>query len=195
MSLSQHLALSARSVLSRGVLACCLLALLPALLLARPATAAPCSPWLVRVITAQGQVETRAGSDDWSVAESGLTICRAITLRVGSAGRAVLELPNQTYLRAGPRSVLAVGGHAGEAMPTVQVRAGSAYFLSRTPQQFDVRTPFLNASIEGTEFQLETDRSATLLSVYEGQVRATSNERSVRLASGETLRSLLVART
>ena len=56
---------------------------------------------------------------------------------------------------------------------------GALYFFSRTPQKFEIKAPFVNANIEGTEFILRAAPGENKLIVYEGHVL-------VRNSAGET---------
>ena len=59
---------------------------------------------------------------------------------------------------------------------------GAGYFITRFPRDFKVRTRFLNAAVEGTEFLVGLSCDTTAVTVFEGKVSAEST-----LASSERL--------
>src|SRR5262249_16409929 len=67
---------------------------------------------------------------------------------------------------------------------------GAGYFITRFPRKFKVRTPLLNAAVEGTEFMVSMSCSATALAVFEGKVSAETllaNAQQFILNSGQTV--------
>ena len=51
---------------------------------------------------------------------------------------------------------------------------GAGYFITRFPKKFKVKTPHMNAAVEGTEFMVELSPDATKLTVIEGKVSSES---------------------
>ena len=60
------------------------------------------------------------------------------------------------------------------------------HFISRTPRSLEVKTPFVNAAIEGTEFVLRVQPRESTITVFEGQVAFANSLGSLQLASGES---------
>jgi tetratricopeptide (TPR) repeat protein len=63
---------------------------------------------------------------------------------------------------------------------------GAIHFFSWAPLGLKVATPFVNGSVEGTEFFVRVEREHTFLSIFEGRVAATNEAGSLVLASGES---------
>ncbi|GAB4350882.1 MAG: hypothetical protein Kow0073_05660 [Immundisolibacter sp.] len=72
-------------------------------------SAQACERWLARLVSAQGPVQVQlAGSEQWCVATAGTTFCEDVSVRVGAAGSAALELANDTVLRLAPDSAVSI---------------------------------------------------------------------------------------
>lgn len=148
-------------------------------------SAQACERWLARLVSAQGPVQVQfAGSERWRVAMAGTTFCEDVSVRVGAAGSAALELANDTVLRLAPDSAVSLRQQPNAPTPAAHLIHGRGHFLSRTPQRFDVSTPYLNAAIDGTEFLLMASASADELILFEGRVTADGTA----LVPGQALR-------
>jgi Flp pilus assembly protein TadD len=161
-----------------------------------------CTPAIARVVSIQGLVEiSRAGGADWSpVTRLDTSICLSDRLRTGPGARAALFIEPETVVRVDQRTTIALTQTATETVveffqdETIQPvqhaqSCGAGYFISRFPKKLTVNTRYLNAAIEGTEFQVAMRCGDTELFVAEGAVRsqvvATGEERV--LTSGESL--------
>jgi tetratricopeptide (TPR) repeat protein len=144
--------------------------------------------WAARLVSVQGQVERRAaGAVDWSQSGPGALLCPGDALRIGESSRAAIELPNDTFVRLDQRStVLFPEAEAQEQGLLLDLIDGIGYFFSRTPKRLEIRTPFVNAAVEGTELLVGTaPGDASRVAVLEGRVRVASRAGEVLLASGE----------
>jgi tetratricopeptide (TPR) repeat protein len=56
--------------------------------------------------------------------------------------------------------------------------------MTRTPRPFAVRTPFVNANVEGTEFSVRVDDNGTVIAVMEGRVSASNEQGTLELTDG-----------
>jgi tetratricopeptide (TPR) repeat protein len=146
---------------------------------------AACAPALAHVVSVQGRVEIRRGDAAWVAVERNAPLCRGDTIRVLQYGRAALQLSNETMLRLDQGTTVTLAPpDAGKATLLEQV-SGALHVITRTPRAFSVKTPFVNANVDGTEFAVRTtDDSATVV-VFEGVVQATNAAGSTTLASGE----------
>ena len=165
------------------VAAAALLLCLACTLCARAAE--PCEPALGRVVSVQGKVELRRGSAAWTAVELNTPLCTGDTLRVHQHSRAALLLSNETTLRLDQGTILTLAPpDAGKATLMEQL-SGGLHVITRTPKAFRVKTPFVNANVEGTEFLVRVDESNASVAVYEGHVVADNDVGSVTLTSGE----------
>lgn len=158
------------------------------LLIATPGLvlAADCRDPLGRLVSLEGRVEIQAaGSSDWRLAKADQPLCAEDTVRVGDRSRAAAELNNDNKLRLDQNTTLRLilppqAGHSW-----LDLLTGGAYFFSRKPQSLDVRTPVVNAAVEGTEFLVRITAGETLLGVVHGRIRAANDRGEIVLSDGE----------
>ena len=163
-----------------------------------------CRSPFARVVSIQGSVEVlRSGTNAWArVARLDTSICPGDRLRTGPQSRAALFIQPETLVRVDQNTSAtfnqtdaetAVEFTQEEIVPvSVSAHAcGAGYFITRFPRKFKVRTPHLNAAVEGTEFLVAMRCESTDLSVIEGKVLATSAGSNVfpsqSVVSGQTL--------
>ncbi len=109
-------------------------------------------------------------------------ICSGDLLRTGATSRAALYVQSETIVRVDQHTTIALAQTVDEtvieffedqsARPTSSNSCGAGYFISRFPKKLSVKSPYLNAAIEGTEFQMALQCATTELAVIEGAVRA-----------------------
>src|SRR5262249_7085013 len=64
---------------------------------------------------------------------------------------------------------------------------GAFQSFSRKPRAMSINTPYLNATIEGTEFVIRAEAKQASLTVFEGVVAAANKQGKVRVASGQSV--------
>ncbi len=111
--------------------------------------------------------------------------CPGDSVRVARRSRAAILLPNQTLLRLDEESTLTFPQLEKEAASWLDLLRGAVHFISRTRRSFNIRTPFVNAGIEGTEFGVRVEPTATSIWVFEGQVLASNSFGELTLTGGE----------
>ena len=72
-----------------------------------------------------------------------------------------------------------------KAFSFIDLLNGAIHVITRTPIPFKVRTPFVNAAVEGTEFYVGINENSTRLVVYEGRVTASNDYGSLALVGHE----------
>jgi tetratricopeptide (TPR) repeat protein len=155
------------------------------LMLAAHALAAECAVTLARVVSVQGAVEfRRAQSAQWSAAAIDAELCVGDSLRVGERSRAALRLANDSNLRLDQNTTLTLDS-AQDRVSLIELLRGAISAFTRTPQPFKVRTPFVNAGVEGTEFLVRVESDAAQIAVFEGTVSADNDLGTVTLVSGD----------
>ncbi|MGH8650849.1 MAG: FecR domain-containing protein, partial [Gammaproteobacteria bacterium] len=151
-----------------------------------PQAAAPCIPWAAKIVSIEGRVEaSRIGDLRWVPARLKQTFCPGDRLRIESRSRAAVLLPNQTVLRLDERTALTFTQVKPGEPSLLDLLKGAIHFLSRTPAQLRINTPFAAAGVEGTEFVLRVAEGETRLWVFEGRVRFVNAKGSLLLASRE----------
>jgi hypothetical protein len=89
------------------------------------------------------------------------SLCAGDRLRVGKHSRAAIMLSNETTVRLDQDTEVILAPPV-QHPPLLDVISGVLYFFSRTPKSFDVKTPFINASVEGTELLIEAGKEASV---------------------------------
>jgi len=125
----------------------------------------------------QGTIEIRRTQENvWQQAGMEVVLCAGDMIRARSQSRAALRLSNNSMLRLDQKTSItfpAVQEERGTSL--LDLFEGAIHIITRTPQPFKIRTPFVNASVEGTEFVVGLREDNTEVVVYEGKV-SVSNE-------------------
>ncbi|HJX17340.1 MAG TPA: FecR domain-containing protein [Acidiferrobacterales bacterium] len=146
-----------------------------------------CAKPVGRLVSLQGKVEARAPEQTtWRAARLDDRFCPGDALRTGARSRAALVLANETIVRLDQLTTLTLSGLDDQATSWVDLLHGAAHFLSRTPRALKVKTPYVNAGVEGTEFVVRADRDEGSVTVLEGRVRADNPQGVVVLGGGES---------
>ncbi|HWO41169.1 MAG TPA: tetratricopeptide repeat protein [Candidatus Eisenbacteria bacterium] len=149
--------------------------------------AAPCEPWVARLVSAQGAVEVRrTGQTQWLPTRYGDTYCAGDQIQVGERSRADVALINQPILRLDQNSTITLGGLRDEGTSIIDLLRGALYFFSRTPRNLEVRTPFVNAGVEGTEGLIRVETNRTVMSIFEGTVSAVNPAGRLAVTGGQS---------
>ena len=146
-----------------------------------PATAA------ARVVSVQGNV-TRSliNATAQQAAKLNDSLCVGDTVRVGAKSRAVLRLPNETTIPLDQNTIFRLKQSISEKEPTlIDLIQGAIHVITRTPKPFKVDTPYLNATVEGTEFYVGVDSTETRVMVIEGKVNVSNELGALLLVDNE----------
>lgn len=146
-----------------------------------------CANRIGRIVSLQGEVQVqRARTVEW-VSLKGLDVplCIGDQIRTGLLSRAGLYISPETIVRLDQNTTLefveqtpeqtVVALRREEFNRVIEKRAGQCgvgYFITRFPRKLKVRTPFYNAVVEGTEFQVAMSCDRGELAVFEGKVAA-----------------------
>ena len=163
---------------------------LAVLLGAGPGWAAPrCEPWIAVLASAQGTVEVRARNEQrWMASRVGDPYCVGDTVRVGDRSRAALQLRDDAVIRLDQNTTLTVAEPRGVVTASwIDLRdlRGIVHFISRLPRRLGVLTPFVNGTIEGTEFWVEVAADRATINVFEGLVAAENPQGRLEIGSGQ----------
>ncbi len=162
-----------------------------------------CTSLVGRIVSIQGTLELRKPNQStWSpVTRLDTPICQGDLLHTGPNSRAALVVLPEKFIRldqnsaitismAGNQTVVEFFQNDSSPKDALGTSCGAGYFITRYPRDFKVRTKFLNAAVEGTEFLVGNDCAANTVAVFEGRVNAQStvdtNDRYV-LKPGESM--------
>jgi ferric-dicitrate binding protein FerR (iron transport regulator) len=147
--------------------------------------AADCAVTLARLVSVQGSVELqRVQTTQWSAVSADTELCPGDALRVGPRSRAALRLANESILRLDQDTTLTLAAD-DPRISVLELLRGALNVITRTPTPFRVRTPFVNAGVEGTEFLVRVDTDSARIAVFEGSISAANDLGSIVLSSGE----------
>ncbi len=152
--------------------------------------AEPCEPVVGRLVSVEGWVELQRAADSaWLPAKLEDTLCQGDTVRAGERSRAAVALINQTVLRIDQSTAVRLVDILAkeEDRSILSLLWGAIQSFSRKPRRFEVNTPFLNGSVEGTEFFVRVEKQQTLLSVFEGQVLASNDQGRLAVDAGKSV--------
>ena len=154
-------------------------------------TGKECNTPVAWMVSLQGVVEYhRSGDSGWYPVASDSTFCVGDKVRVRANSRAALRLSNESMLRLDQRTAIAIEGPDAEQNTLLDLMNGVMHVITRTPKPFRIRTPVVNASVDGTEFLVDISQEnnrlpKALIAVYEGKVNATNPQGSLLLTSQE----------
>ncbi len=160
------------------------------LLLGRPAGAKEvCAPQVGRFISISGivQVQRRTGGR-WLEADLDRELCEGDSIRVGEQSRAALGLINDAVLRIDQSTTIRLLNITGEPdqRSFLDLVKGALQSFSRKPRLLTVSTPYLNGSVEGTEFFARVEGEKAQMTVFEGRVQASNDAGELRLGAGQS---------
>lgn len=146
-----------------------------------------CQLEVARVVSMQGIIELRRAQErTWQPASMNTKLCAGDMIRARTQSRAALRLSNDSMLRLNQKTSItfpALQEEQGTSL--LDLFEGAIHIITRTPKPFKIRTPFVNASVEGTEFFVGLHEESTRIVVYEGKVSASNALGSLLLKDHE----------
>jgi tetratricopeptide (TPR) repeat protein len=172
---------------SRAFLFVVALSIVFALISLAGAAAETCKPWVGKAVSVQGSVEVRrTGETRWQAVRLNDILCPGDTVRVQEKSRAAIVLMNESTLRLDQNTSITFLKIEEEKASFLDLITGIVHFFSRIPRSIKVATPFVNGTVEGTEFLVSVEKDKAFLSVFEGKVVAMNEAGSITLTSGQS---------
>jgi tetratricopeptide (TPR) repeat protein len=147
-----------------------------------------CSEPAGRFASIEGKVQVRNDEKQtWRAAKSVDPLCKGDTIRVGEQSRAAIVLVNEAVLRLDQNTTMRLVDISGkkEERSWIELAKGAIKSFIRKPRLLSVNTPYLNGSIEGTEFQVSVADDAASILVLEGRILASNDQGKVSINPGE----------
>jgi Tfp pilus assembly protein PilF len=141
-----------------------------------------------RFTSLEGQVQVRNDAQQvWRAAKPAERLCQGDTIRVGELSRAAVVLVNEAVLRLNQNTTMRLIDISSkkEKRSLLEVAKGAIKSFIRKPRLLQVNTPYLNGSIEGTEFQVDVADSAASILVLEGRILASNEQGKIAINPGE----------
>ena len=149
---------------------------------------ADCADPVGRFVDINGSVETQVvDGEDWIKANLDTPLCEGSSIRVGAQSRAAINLVNDAVLRLDQNTTMHLVdiNEAEEEKSLLDIIKGALHSFSRKPKKLSVNSPYLNGSIEGTEFVFRVTDEQSEVTVFEGTVVAANDLGSVAVTGGE----------
>jgi tetratricopeptide (TPR) repeat protein len=151
------------------------------------AAAERCEEWVAKIVSVQGNVQARRIDEiQWKPVRFSNTFCIGDMFRVRERSRAAIVLSNETIIRFDQNTTITFTGVEKKQTSLIEVLTGVVHFFSRVPRTLKIITPFVNGTVEGTEFLVEVTENQSIVTVFEGQVKAANKEGSLTLKSGQS---------
>jgi tetratricopeptide (TPR) repeat protein len=164
-----------------------LIIVLSGFLLTESAEANTCEKWVAKIVSVQGNVQARAKDrEQWTPVRINSTFCTGDMLRVQELSRAAIVMLNDTILRLDQNTTITFTGIEKREISLLDLITGAVHFISRVPRTLKVSTPFVNGTVEGTEFFVRVFDDHTFFTVFEGLVLASNQAGSLKLGSGQS---------
>ncbi|MCU0893723.1 MAG: FecR family protein [Rhodospirillales bacterium] len=152
------------------------------------AAAPACAPVVGNLVSVEGMVEVqRTDAPRWAEAGRDEGLCEGDSVRAGDRSRAAIALVNDAVLRLDERTTIRLLDITAEPQQRsfLGLVRGAVQSFSRKPRMLSINTPYLNATIEGTEFALSAGETGTDIILFSGSVVAANDQGKVRIQSGE----------
>lgn len=146
-----------------------------------------CKLEVAHVVSMQGIIELRRAQEtNWRSVSMNTTLCAGDMIRARSQSRAALRLSNHSMLRLDQKtSITFPAPPEDKSTSLLDLFEGAIHIITRTPKPFKIRTPFVNASVEGTEFLVGIHEDSAKVVVYEGKVSASNAHGNLMLVDHE----------
>ena len=140
------------------------------------------------IVSAEDLVEIRrVGEETWAPLRVGDQICPEDLVRLGPNARADVKLPDEADVRLRPGALVSFLPPEDGSRTLLNLIRGVIFVISRDSRALSIRTPFVNAGLEGTEFLIEVDGEDFILTVYEGEVALGNESGQVAVGGGRSL--------
>lgn len=112
-------------------------------------------------------------------------VCAGDRIEVGDDSRAtIFILASGPLFTINQNAAFVIPGRGDDGSIIVNLIRGALLYISRQ-RAVEIRTPFVNASIEGTEFLVRVQEDRTVITVFEGVVRATNPFGTLEIGAGQ----------
>lgn len=150
-------------------------------------SAQTCEKMIAQVVSVQGSVEVKKASEtQWLPVKLKEAYCPGDMIRVMGRSRAAILLVTGGIIRLDENTTLTFNGVEKEKTSLIEFIQGVGHFFSRWPRSLKVYTPFVNGTVEGTEFLVKVDDDKTFISIFEGRVETANKAGSLTLTSGQS---------
>ena len=150
---------------------------------------AACAAPIARIVSIDNSVQIKdASAAAYAPATLNAPVCLDDAIRVGEFSRATIAfLDSGLRLTIEQNTEFAVRPPQRAGRSLIDLVRGAILFFTRQPRSLDVKMPFVNAAVEGTEFLIRLDGNRAEVAVLEGTVVVTTDgQGSLQLTSGQS---------
>jgi Tfp pilus assembly protein PilF len=136
-----------------------------------------CDEWSAAITAVEGTAELRrSASPAWIALATGDRACSGDAIRTHSSSRVTITLPDGGTLKLDGNSSMSLPEPPSGLGSLIELLNGIIHVISRDPRQLRFATPYANAGLEGTEFDIRVDEQQRLTQVVvlEGEVVVTT---------------------
>src|SRR5690606_13893501 len=154
--------------------------------------AVACERPAAEITTVENIVEVRrSGAATWARVTTGDALCYGDTLRTVPYSRATLTLPDYTTLRLDANTTFTLREPGSTLVSLIELIRGVIHVIRRDPRSLSFSTPYANAGLEGTEFDIRVSEAdeRTEVVVLEGEVVVTAPMGRIDVAKGNLARA------
>jgi len=158
-----------------------------------PAAAwAACPAPIARIVSIDNRVQLKEASGTaYVTAPLNAPVCQGDTIYVRESSRATIAfLDSGLRLTIEQNTEFAVQPPRPEGRSFIDLFHGAILFFTRQPRSLDVRTPFVNAAVEGTEFLIRVEENRAEVNVVEGTVALENDQGRLLLVAGQSGQAL-----
>lgn len=146
-----------------------------------------CKDWVAKVVSVEGRLESKAPDEsNWRKVALHDTFCPEESIRTLDNSRAAIQLRSGGIIRLSKWSTIKFPPVRQEEPTILNLFKGKALFFSRHPRKLGIKTPFMNATSEGTEFLVVVDeeKATATLAVLEGRMHVENDAGSAKVKGG-----------
>lgn len=151
-----------------------------------------CEP-IAQIVSAQGEIRiNQITIDNASASRERKDVCAGDLISVGELSRAAIAILNtDVVVRIDQNTELRLHASPIKDPSFLELLKGAINILSPAPQELEIRTAYVNAAVEGTEFHIRVEDDHAVVTVLEGKVRASNDKGTVSLTSDQSARAQL----
>lgn len=151
------------------------------------AFASGCTDWVSKAVSIQGHADLqRANQTNWMRTNIKETFCIGDTIRVGANSRILIIYRDNSQAIFDENTVFSFLESDEDGTFWLRLRRGIGYFISRLQRKLKIKTPFMNAGVSGTEFQIQVKEKEAIVTVFEGRVLVENKDGTLPVDSGES---------
>jgi len=149
-----------------------------------------CTHPVAHLVSTEGVIESRSPkSNIWRRLTLNAPICTNDIIRTAANSRGgILVEGSNTMLRLDQATTFQIVSQPQEKERSlIELFSGIMHFITRVRHKLEVRTPYVNAAVDGTEFTVMAEPEQTSIVLVEGDVLASNSAGSLRIEGEQSI--------